>query len=271
MQAPARPGLRAGLALGLLWLAVGGTGCASQPLTVTREPAAIRLISSEAVTPLAQALASAYAESHTWVSIEVTSASAAFVGEELQAERADLALTDWIPEGASPWSTPFTHDAIAIIAHRDLPIESVDLGRLHEIFRGHVQEWEGRLLVVVIREDGSATRISFDQVVIRDREPALMAVVMPSSRAVIDFVASTPNALGYTSVLHLTQADLERVRIVSVGGVAPSREAVADGRYLLGRQVYLAAPTDPAGPLRDFAQWLLGPEGQTVTASVGAW
>ena len=119
MQAPARPGLRAGLALGLLWLAVGGTGCASQPLTVTREPAAIRLISSEAVTPLAQALASAYAESHTWVSIEVTSASAAFVGEELQAERADLALTDWIPEGASPWSTPFTHDAIAIIAHGD--------------------------------------------------------------------------------------------------------------------------------------------------------
>jgi phosphate transport system substrate-binding protein len=248
--------------------------CTSQPLTVTREPEVIRIISGESCAPLAEALATAYEGGHPWISVEVEIVSLPLVEQAVRQEGVDLGLCAWLREesGGDPlWATPFVHTAVAVIVHPDFPAQSIDLGRLHEIFRGRVQELEGQLLVVVIREDGSGTRAVFDQIVLRDREPALTALVMPSSRAVIDHVASTSSAIGYVSIIRLTDADLDWVRILPIDGVAPTPDAVASGRYVLSQQLFLVSHRDPVGPARDLAQWILGPEGQSVVAGVGAW
>jgi hypothetical protein len=47
--------------------------------------------------------------------------------------------------------------------------------------------------------------------------------------------------------------------------VAPDIGTVTDERYVLWRQLYLATLGEPSGEVREFAQWLLGPEGKRVT------
>lgn len=243
------------------------SACASQPVTLTREPVTLRLIAADSCASLVEEIAQAYEETRPWVTAEFDAFDNAEAEEILHEGGADLALLSWLEpsaeEGAEEedlWSQPFSRDGIAVVVHPDSPLKEVDLTTLQEIFRGRLQEWEGTVLAVVIREDGSGTRIVFERVVMGDESPTVSAVVMPSSEAVIDHVASTPGAIGYVSTLRLD----DRVRALPVEGVYPTQEAVAAGEYLLSRPLYLAAKTEPSGEVREFAQWLLARGGGLV-------
>jgi ABC-type phosphate transport system substrate-binding protein len=90
---------------------------------------------------------------------------------------------------------------------------------------------------------------------------------MPSSAAVIEYVASTAGAVGYVSTLHLgavascrsVEVPCERngVRVLPVDGLLPTVEAIRSGRYPLWRQLGMATMGEPDGEARVFAQWLL--------------
>jgi phosphate transport system substrate-binding protein len=148
---------------------------------------------------------------------------------------------------------PFFRDGIAVIVHPASSFSEIGLGQLREIFRGHLQERQGVVLSVVSREDGSGTRAAFESMVLDGERTTLNAVVMPSSSAVVDYVASTPAAMGYVS----TQCLEERVRVLPVEGSLPTDQAISTGIYPLWREIYLASGGEPAGEARQFAQWLL--------------
>jgi len=247
--------------------------CAPQPLTVTREPVHVQVVAADSCGPLARELAAAYEEVHPWVTVDVEMFNAAVAEETLRAGEADLALLSWLQEDPGEgelWSTPFARDGVAVIAHPATPLPRVDRLYLQEIFRGRIQEWDGTVLTVVSREEGSGTRSAFDSVVLDGYDVTLTAVVMPSSEAVVEYVSTTPGAIGYVSTFRMTGSDLQALVVVPVDGVLPTREAVSDGSYLLWRSLYLATIGEPAGEVRELAQWILGPAGQVIVAGYGS-
>jgi phosphate transport system substrate-binding protein len=239
--------------------------CAPQPLTVTREPVTLRLVAADSCEPLAEELATAYEESRPWVTVHAEVFNAAVAEQALRAGEADLALLSWLRESASEeplWSQPFAYDGIAVIGHPGLPFTETGLAFLQEIFRGRVQEWGSLVLTVVSREEGSGTRAAFDSVVLGNYDATRTAVVMPSSEAVVEYVAHTPGAIGYVSTLRLENS----VRVLPVEGVLPTPDAISSESYPLSRPLYLATVGEPTGEAREFAQWVLGPEGQAVAS-----
>jgi ABC-type phosphate transport system substrate-binding protein len=247
------------------------TACDSQPPVVTREPAALRLVAADDCGPLTKTFAAAYEEAHPWVTVEVDIFNTAMAEQVLRAGEADMGLLSWLQNkpGADPiWSQPFTRDGIAVIAHPDTPFSETGLIHLQEIYRGHVQEWNGRILTIVSRENGAGARTAFEQVVLGDHYVAQTAVVMPSNEAVIAYVTHTPGALGYVSTLHLTETAAEHVMILPVEGVLPTPETISEGLYPLSRWLYLASVDEPSGEAREFAQWVLGVQGQTAISQL---
>ncbi len=243
--------------------------CAPQPLTVTREPATLRLVAADSCGPLAEELAAAYEEAHPWVTVHVEIFNSSVAEQTLRVGEADVALLSWLEESGGEealWSHPFARDGIAVIVHPATPLAEAGLAHLQEIFRGRVQEWSGMVLTVVSREDGSGTRAAFDTAVLGNYDVTRTSVVMPSSEAVVEHVACTPGSIGYVSTLRVSESD--SVRVLPVEGVLPTPGAISDGSYLLSRSLHLAATAEPAGEVREFAQWVLGPEGQAV---VGWW
>ncbi len=237
--------------------------CAPQPLAITREPTHLRLVAADSCGPLAEELAAAYAESHPWAAVEVVGVfNSALAERMLRAGQADLAFLSWIaPSGGDTlWSHPFTRDGIAVIGRPDLPPSDVGLALLQEIYRGRVQEWEGVVLIAVSREDGSGTRAMFEDVVLRGLSTTPNAVVVSSGDAVVEYVARTPGAIGYVSTLQLGDG----VQVLPVEGILPSPASIADGSYPLWRSLYLATVGEPTGEAREFAQWVLGPQGQAI-------
>jgi phosphate transport system substrate-binding protein len=248
--------------------------CASQPLTVTREPVTLRLVAADSYGPLAEELAAAYEEIYPWVTVQVEVFNAAVAERTLQAGGADLALLSWLQDTADErplWSQPFAHDRVAVVVHPATPFIETGMAHLQDIFRGQVQEWGGMVLTVVSREEGSSTRAAFESAVMGGYDVALTAVVMPSSEAVVEYVARTPGAIGYVSTLWTGESVTDRVRVLPVEGVLPTPATISDGSYPLSRPVYLAATAEPNGEAREFAQWVLGPEGQTIARRLENW
>jgi ABC-type phosphate transport system substrate-binding protein len=68
----------------------------------------------------------------------------------------------------------------------------------------------------------------------------------------IEIIRDHPGAIG---LLPLLEPET-RMRVASLNGVSPTREAVENGTYPLWVDVLAIAPEEPAGPLRDFLQWL---------------
>jgi len=246
--------------------------CFSQPFTVTREPVSLRLVAADSCGPLAEELAAAYGEARPWVVVHVETFNSSVAERTLRTGGLDLALLSWLPGSADEdalWSQPFARDGIAIIVHPGVPLTDIGLGYLQEIFRGRIQEWEGVVLTVVSREEGSGTRAAFENVILGGYGVAPTGVVMPSSEAVIEYVARTPGGVGYVSTLWLSQPIASGVRVLSVEGVLPGLDALSNNEYPLARSLYLVSNTEPAGEAREFVQWLLGPEGQAIVNRLG--
>jgi phosphate transport system substrate-binding protein len=259
-------------ALGALASVIVVAACQAQPLTVTREPVTMRLVTAEACASLAQALAAGYEEGHPWVRFELTTLNSRLAQGALTGGEADVALIPWLDQqnAGGLWSTPVARTGVAIVAHPSLSLSGLRLGHLYEMYRGRQQEWEGHVLVIVSREDGSGTRAMFEQAVLRGRDmSALTAVMLPTAQSVLDFVAATPDSLGYVATAYLAAHPTAGVQVVPVDGVLPTRETIADGSYLLWGMLYLATVGEPTGPAREFAQWVLSPAGQDILARYG--
>ena len=246
--------------------------CASESLRVTREPVTMRVVAADSCSSLAHELVGRYEASHPWVTIELEVFDDAVARERLGSGMADLALLSGGDDGqddANGWQTLWIQAGIAMVANTDTPLNEISLPYLQEIYRGRIQEWQGTVLQVVTREHGSGVRRAFDWAVLGAGDVALTAIVVPSNDAVIEFVARTPGAIGYVSTLSLREADLARVRLLSVDGELPVPSALASGKYPLSHQVRIATPSEPTGATREFAQWLFEPEGLTIAGRFG--
>lgn len=253
------------LLLSCLFLLV--STCAPQPVVVTREPVTLRVVIADSCEPLMMSAKDAYEASRPWVTMETQVSDTALAEELLREGGADVALLSWPlsseeEHDVSLWTESFTRDGVAVIVHPESPLAEIGLAQLREIFRGRLQEWDGTVLTVVSREEGSGTRGAFESITLGGESATLNAVVMPSSEATVEYVTSTPGAIGYVSTEHLN----ENVRVLAVEGVFPTQQTITNGSYPLWRQLYLATNGEPRGEAREFAQWLLGGGGTAVQA-----
>ena len=246
------------------------SACAETP-RVTPTPATIRIATSSTLSLLLDDLGDLYGADHPWVTIQSESLDSAAALDLLNGA-VDLAFVSWLPPdlGARLWNSPLAYDAVAVIVHPTNPLTGLSLAQLRDVFQGRVVDWSAlgwtsESLIVVSREEGSGTRAAFEEAAMEGRPVTLNAIVQPGSEAMIDYVARTPGAIGYVSRGRATSA----VKPIAIEGVDPSPLNVVNGTYPIGRVLYVAARSEPAGAVRDFVAWLLSADGQQTIAERG--
>lgn len=167
-------------------------------------------------------------------------------------------------------ATTIAFDGIALIVHRGNPLNGLTREEAARIFAGEIRRWEevggpAGDIHFVTREEGSGTRGAFEEMVMDKREIAPRALVQDSNGAVREIVANDPKAFGYIS-LGLVDA---RVKALAMDGIRPSEEAIVAKRYPIWRPFLFLTRGEPAGPARNFIDYVLGPEGQRMLASEG--
>ena len=145
-------------------------------------------------------------------------------------------------------------DGIAIIVNPNNPVADLSIEQIAQIFTGEITNWselsgEDGQIVPIGREAGSGTRDGFESIT-GTEEACVYQNEYTSTGEVVAGVASNPNAIGYAS-LSAVEGD-DTVKILTVGGVAPSEATVLDGSYAIQRPFVFATRTDEA--LSDAAQ-----------------
>ena len=125
-------------------------------------------------------------------------------------------------------------------------------------------------ITVISREDGSGTRVAFIELTgVEDDNgdnTTQAAAIQSSTNGVMTAVANDETAIGYISLGSLDDS----VKAVTVDGVAPSAETVADGSYTLARPFNIVTngePTDEAAI--DFIGFCMSADGQALATEEG--
>lgn len=168
--------------------------------------------------------------------------------------------------------TVLAYDGIAIIVNPENAVSDLTLEQIAAIYTGEITNWNevggtDADIVLIGREAGSGTRDGFES--ITDTEDACKyRQELTSTGDVITTVSQNPDAIGYASLASVK----ESVKAISVGGVAPSEEAVKDSSYVIQRPFMLVTKTDNtlSDAAKLFFDYVTSAEASEIISAAGA-
>jgi phosphate transport system substrate-binding protein len=206
--------------------------------------------------------------------VDIANASRHMKDDEIEAAKAN---------GITPVEFTVAIDALAIIVNPSNPVSQLTIDQLADIYTGRITNWQevggnDAPIILLSRETNSGTHVYFLEEVVRkgdgDNEDifAPQTLLMPSSVGITSELRRNPNAIGYDGFGYV---DPEHEKLIAVAVdadspyVLPSVATGTDGSYPIARALYMYTAGEPTGVIRDYLDWIAGPEGQTIVAELG--
>lgn len=169
-------------------------------------------------------------------------------------------------------------DGLALIVNERNPLAAVTTRQVHDIFEGRVGQWRDLGLaapagapIPVLRSPTRASRQQFDE---HFRIAPLLptqSVELGSGLAVLLYVSSDPQAIGYVSIGMLAEARQRGLKVkgLRLDDVEPTTRNCAERRYPLCRTLYLVTRGAARGETRQFLDFIFSPAGRTIVEQHG--
>ncbi|MHC4550470.1 MAG: PstS family phosphate ABC transporter substrate-binding protein [Planctomycetota bacterium] len=273
--------------VGLLALAACGRGS-------SRSRQLIQNKGSDTLVNVAQAWAEQYKEVHPGVAVAVSGGGSGVGLSALINGKVDLANASrkMKPKeiemarrnDVEPVEFVVGHDALAVFVHRKNPIEGLTLAQLAQIYGegGGDDVWDkvgvrvpdakDNAIVRVSRQNNSGTYAYFKKAVLgKGREYKLGSLDMHGSKDVVDLVAKTPGAIGYSGLAYATP-HVKMVPIAKAEGeayIAPSVQTASDETYPIARPLFMYTRGQPTGETKKYLDWILSDAGQRILREKG--
>jgi len=193
--------------------------------------------------------------------------------------------------GYKPVLLPTSIDLLAVYVNRDCPLESLSMDQVDAIFSstrklggetidkwgqlGITGDYEKEAIALFGRNSASGTYGFFKEKALGNGDFRDRVNEQPGSTAVIASVGENRFAMGYSGIGYKTEA----VKLLALSpkkgepAIEPSEENAYNGKYPLGRYLYLAVnykPTSKLEPLRkEFLKFVFSKEGQELAIKDG--
>jgi phosphate transport system substrate-binding protein len=265
-------------------------GCAANR---SRRGGTLRVRGSDTMLMLAQAWAESYFSVDSTVAVEVSGGGSGQGIAALIKGNTDIAncSRNLKPEeaaeakkntGKDPREFVVGYDALAIFVHRENPLEEITISQLAQIYKvgGNLSRWSqlgigipsGRDRIVrVNRQSSSGTYEFFRDHVLSKQDFQLGSLDMNGSKEVVDLIASTPGAIGYSGMAFAT-ADVRMLRVRSAEGgeaYAPTISNVLSRHYPISRSLLIYTLGEPRPAVRKYIDWVRSAAGQQIVTDVG--
>ncbi|MDD4503689.1 MAG: phosphate ABC transporter substrate-binding protein [Clostridiaceae bacterium] len=237
---------------------------------------------STSVQPLAEELAKAYKEKTPKAAIDVQGGGSGVGIKSAIDGVVDIGMSsrDLKTEEKSLKEFKIAVDGIAVIVNPANGVTNLTMEQIMKIYTGEITDWkdvggkEGKITVVT-REEGSGTRgafIELAKIEVKEGDSKVdktvaSAITQGSTGAVMTTVAGDPNAIGYASFG--SAKDKTDVKLISVDGKACTEENIYAGEYKISRPFLMLTNAEPTGLAKDFLDFILSKEGQTVVEKHG--
>ena len=164
---------------------------------------------------------------------------------------------------------PCAKDGLSIYVSERNPVKDLTLQQIKDIYTARITNWKqvggnDAKIVLYSRENNSGTYVYFKDNVLKGADYAPSCQNLPGTAAVVNAVAKDVNGIGYGGAAYG-----KGIREASVNGVAPSKETIANGKYPITRYLYMYLRSKPTGAMKQYVDWILSAEGQSVVTEVG--
>lgn len=176
------------------------------------------------------------------------------------------------------------YDALSIFVHKDNPINEISLEQLGDIYRadGKLTKWsdlgvtlpggKGDEIIRVSRQNNSGTYHYFKEAIIgKASEYKLGTLDMNGSKDVVELIAKTPNAIGYSGMGYAT-ADVKQLKVSKKKGepgVVPSIASTLDKTYPIARPLFMYTAGEAAPQVKKYLDWIVSDAGQDIVKQTG--
>jgi phosphate transport system substrate-binding protein len=261
----------------------------------TARKTTIQVKGSDTMVNVAQAWAEEYKKVSPGVAIEVSGGGSGVGIAALTKGTVEIATSsrNMKPEeietakkntGKEPKEFIVGYDALAVYVHKDNPLTEITAEQLAEIFMegGKVTKWSdigvtipggaGDEIVRVSRQSSSGTYEFFREHILNKKDFKLGSRDMNGSKEVVDLVASTPTAIGYSGMGYNEPGKVKMLKVASKPGqpaVEPSVANTLDKSYPIARSLQVYSLGEPTGELKKYLEWTMSDAGQKILEACG--
>jgi len=166
-----------------------------------------------------------------------------------------------------PKETIVAYDGIIPIVHPSNPVKNLTMAQLKEIYTGKITDWQqvgGKKgsIVVVSRYTTSGTDEVWTELVLNGGSVVASSQETSNSEAMLEMIASTPNAIGYDGIGYVEGN--KQVKAVSVDGQAASDTSILNKSYKIARPLLMFTIDKPNAAVIEFLNFMTSPEGQAL-------
>lgn len=253
----------------------------------------VQIKGSDTMVNLGQAWAEAYMKEHPDADVAVTGGGSAVGIAALIQGTADIAEAsraikpEEIKIARQNKITPVEHqvamDALSVMVNPSNPVGKLTIDQLSDIYTGKITNWKqigcrDEKIVVLSRERNSGTHVFFLEHVVRrgnakrTEEFAKTALMMPSSQAIADEVATGKAAIGYVGLGYVQAGKQKTIAVAkNTAGpfVDPSIDTALNGTYPIARPLYWYTNGQPTGEVKNLLDFVLSADGQKLVDELG--
>ena len=233
---------------------------------------ALTLAGSTSIQPFADKWAEVFMAEHSGLTVNVQGGGSSAGIQACKSGACDIGMSSRELKGDEKDLNEIVvaRDGLAVIVHPSNPVRGLKSGEVKQIFSGDLLSWKllggpDRPITVVTREEGSGTRGAFQELVMGKTRIYRGAITEDSNGTVREIVAHDPAAIGFIS-LGLVN---EQVRALDLDNVKATDDNIRAKSYRLVRPFLFLTRQAPAGLAKQFIDFVLSAEGQTLVAKEG--
>ncbi len=180
-----------------------------------------------------------------------------------------------IPEEANVNLIHVAWDALALIVHKDNPVNGITSQQVKDIYSGKARTWKelggnNKEIILLVRDGKiSGVGLMFRLLLLGDKDfkfPTSATEFGSSGPLEKNIVARYKNGIGVTGISSAKKRD---VGVLEIDGVYPSKENTSTGEYPYFRPLYMAIPKHADENTKRLLDYILSEEGQAVISNEG--
>ena len=165
-------------------------------------------------------------------------------------------------------------DGITVYLNEANPVNELSLKQLSGIYTGKIKNWKevggaDADIKLYGRENSSGTYVFFQENVVKG-DYAASCQTLPGTAAVVNAVKNDKYGIGYGGAAYSKGIKQCLVKKDDKSpAFTPSAETIKNGTYPISRYLYMYLRNRPTGEIKNYIDWILGPEGQKLVVEEG--
>jgi phosphate transport system substrate-binding protein len=248
-------------------------------------PKKITVKGSDTMVILAQKWAEVYMKSHPEVALQVTGGGSGTGISALINGSTDICNAsrpmkqseiDKLKEryGSLGVEIRCAKDGITVYLNETNPVKELTIKQLSGIYTGKIRNWKevggaDADIKLYGRENSSGTYVFFQENVVKG-DYATSCQTLPGTAAVVNAVKNDKYGIGYGGAAYSKGIKQCLVKKDDKSqSYAPTAETIKNGTYPISRYLYMYLRNRPTGEIKNYIDWILGPEGQKLVVEQG--